>query len=74
MNVVLDQETKLFSVSIKFGVNNSSMKLSNIVEQTGKVKMVCFTGEMHFKYKHIHVWYIMVPTFLTGLSVCSSTH
>jgi hypothetical protein len=31
------------------------MKLSNIVEQTGNVKMVCFIGEMHFKYKHIHV-------------------
>lgn len=62
----------LFALSLVLTV--LLMKLSNIVEQTGNVKMVCFIGEMHLMYKHIHVWYIMVPTFLTGLSVHSSSH
>jgi len=72
MNIDLDQETKLFSVCVWLGVNNSS---NEIIQHSGAdSKMVCFVSEMHFMYKHIHVWYIMVPTFLTGMSVHSSNH
>jgi hypothetical protein len=74
MNIVLDQETKLFSFALSWMLTILLMKLSNIVEQTGNVDVVCFIGEMHFTYKHVHVWYIMVPTFHTCLSVHSSNH
>lgn len=48
MSIVLDQETKLFLFALSLVLTVLLVKLSNIVEQTGTVKMVCFIDEMHF--------------------------